>query len=339
MKYHLSIFGCQYNEWDGARIKYLLDQLGFVESTAKDAEIIILLACSVRKSATDRVFGQIDNWKEKITIVGGCILKGDKRRFLERDVKIFDSNNLETLINILSGYAKKQPTNAKIGQWNNTTNYVPIMLGCNNFCSYCAVPYTRGREKSRPFEEVMSDVRKLVEKNAKEIVLLGQNVNSYSFGFAKLLKEINDLPGDFKISFMSNHPKDMSDEIIEAVANLPKVKKEIHLPLQSGSDKILRAMNRPYTAEKYLNIVKAIKSKIKNVKLTTDIIVGFPGETEEDSQETLELIKKIKFAQAFVNKYSPREGTAAFKLGDPIPWAEKQRRWRILNDLTNIHKI
>jgi tRNA-2-methylthio-N6-dimethylallyladenosine synthase len=138
---------------------------------------------------------------------------------------------------------------------------------------------------------------------------------------------------------MSNHPKDMSDDIIEAVATLPKVKKEIHLPLQSGSDKILKSMNRPYTAKEYLKLVGEIKSKIKDVKLTTDIIVGFPGETNEDFQETLELMSKINFAQAFVNKYSPREGTAAFKLGDPIPWTEKQRRWRTLNALTNKPRI
>jgi tRNA-2-methylthio-N6-dimethylallyladenosine synthase len=335
MKYHLSIFGCQYNEWDGARIKYLLDQLGFVESTAKDAEIIVMLACSVRKSATDRVFGQVENWKEKIVLIGGCLLGTDKKRFMDRGVKIFDSNDLSSLAKILPKPPRKQNDNFTAKQFNNSTNYVPIMIGCNNFCSYCAVPYTRGRELSRPFNEVMSDVNELIEKGKKEITLLGQNVNSYKFDFVKLLRNINDLPGDFMISFMSNHPKDMNDEVIKAVAELSRIKKEIHLPLQSGSDRILKAMNRPYTAKEYFKLVNKIKSKIKSVKLTTDIIVGFPGETEDDFQKTLELMKKINFAQAFVNKYSPREGTAAFSLGDPVPWPEKQRRWRILNDLAN----
>ena len=267
------------------------------------------------------------------------------------------------------------------------------MIGCNNFCSYCAVPYTRGREESRPFDEIVSDFKKLVEKGYKEIMLLGKNVNSYRIQntpacrqgrdnriqqnkavipasssvipakagiqkntfldprvqaclpagrpeddkshFAILLEALNDIPGDFVIRFTSNHPKDMTDDIIEAVRDLPKVKKEIHLPLQSGSNKVLKTMNRPYTKEKYLEIVNKIKKEIPNIELSTDVIVGFPGETKEDFQETVEVFNKIGYHQAFVNKYSPRSGTAAFKLGDPIPWKEKERRWRILNDIAN----
>ncbi|PIP51067.1 tRNA (N6-isopentenyl adenosine(37)-C2)-methylthiotransferase MiaB, partial [Candidatus Berkelbacteria bacterium CG23_combo_of_CG06-09_8_20_14_all_41_73] len=157
----------------------------------------------------------------------------------------------------------------------------------------------------------------------------------YKYGFAKLLKILNDLPGEFKIRFLTNHPKDMTDDVINAIATLPKIKKEIHLPLQSGSDKILKAMNRPYTAEEYLRLVKSLKSKVHKVKITTDIIVGFPGETEENFQKTVEVCKKVGFDLAYINKYSPRKGTAAYKLGDPIIWAEKQRRWRILNELIN----
>jgi len=216
------------------------------------------------------------------------------------------------------------------------------MSGCNNFCSYCIVPYLRGREKSRPIKEIIAEVKRLLVysrtcqyESQPEIVLLGQNVNSYRYGFAKLLKTINDLPGDFRIGFLTNHPKDMTEDIIEAVAGLPKVKKEIHLPLQSGSDRILRVMNRPYMAEEYLQLVKNLKSKIHKAKITTDIIVGFPSETKEDFYKTIEICKKVKFNLAYINKYSPRKGTAAYKLGDPIPWEEKQRRWKILNDLIN----
>jgi tRNA-2-methylthio-N6-dimethylallyladenosine synthase len=160
-------------------------------------------------------------------------------------------------------------------------------------------------------------------------------VNSYKYGFAKLLKKINDLPGDFEISFMSNHPKDMTNDVIEAIAILPKVKKEIHLPLQSGSDKVLKDMNRPYTARQYLIIVENLKFKIQNLKITTDIIVGFPGETEDDFQQTVKVCKKVGYSLAYVNKYSPRKGTASSKLVDAISWTEKQRRWKILDELIN----
>ena len=225
--------------------------------------------------------------------------------------------------------------NKKTIEQSSDSSYVPIMTGCNNFCAYCIVPYTRGREKSRPASEIIKEVSELLKSGKKQIILLGQNVNSYEFGFAKLLKKINDLPGNFEISFMSNHPKDMKTDVINAIAALPKVNKEIHLPLQAGSDKILKAMNRPYAAEEYLRLVESLKLKVPKVKLTTDIIVGFPGETEEDFQQTVEVCKKVGYSLAYVNKYSPRQGTAAFKLGDPISWSEKQRRWKILDELIN----
>jgi tRNA-2-methylthio-N6-dimethylallyladenosine synthase len=191
--------------------------------------------------------------------------------------------------------------------------------------------------------DIISEAKKMIKEGRNEIILLGQNVNSYKTnqksknkpGFAILLEKLNNLDGDFEISFTSNHPKDMSDDVIEAVANLPKVRKEIHLPLQAGSDKILKAMNRPYTTKKYLELVDKLKSRIKNLKLTTDIIVGFPGESEEDFQKTVSIFKKVKYYQAYINKYSPRKGTAAYALGDPIPWSEKKRRWHILNKLIN----
>jgi tRNA-2-methylthio-N6-dimethylallyladenosine synthase len=222
------------------------------------------------------------------------------------------------------------------------------------------VPYTRGHEVSRPLDEVINDVTTLVKRGNKEIWLLGQNVNSYQgiisngseksqeisrldesmarndrikIGFAKLLRAIDGIDGNFKIYFTSNHPKDMSDEIINAIAESDKIAKIIHLPVQSGSDKILKAMNRPYASKDYLSLIKKLRAKVPNVEITTDVIVGFPGETEDDFQKTVNIFKKVKYYQAYINKYSPRPGTAAFKFGDPIPWSEKQRRWRILNDL------
>lgn len=380
MKYHLWIIGCQYNEWDGARLRYFLDSLGLQESDVKEADIIVIVACAVRQTAVDRIFGKIRNitptdffrrrgteFKNQLTnqpitnklvLITGCVLDSDKEKFAKKGIKFFEPGDLRALEKIISvsrfptklGMTRKKTTNHKLQTKNY--NYVPIMTGCNNFCSYCAVPYTRGREKSRPMEKIINDVEELINNGHKEIMLLGQNVNSYKItnnekliannhsrktsklkDFTKLLEKLDELPGDFEISFISNHPKDMSDDIINAVAILPKVKKEIHLPLQSGSNKVLRSMNRPYTIEQYLKIIDKIKKASSNVRVTTDVIVGYPTETKKDFEETVKIFKKVNFKQAYINKYSPRVGTAAYKLGDLIPWSEKQRRWRILNDI------
>lgn len=339
-KYFLKIYGCQYNEWDGARIDYLLQKVGLIPSSEKDADVVFLLSCSVRKSAVDRVMGLVKNNADKKVVVTGCILDNDKKKYKKKNVTLWDINKPEDLKDVLLGCHPERIEESGnfekiLAEGSVTSAYLPVILGCNNFCSYCAVPYTRGREQSRNFDEVVSDFKKMITKGHKEIMLLGQNVNSYKHDFVKLLKTLNDIPGDFAIRFTSNHPKDMSDGIIAAVKKLPKVKKEMHLPLQSGSNNILKAMNRPYIIENYIKLVEKIKNEIPDIKLTTDIIVGFPGETEEYFQETVEVLKKIDFEAAYVNKYSPRSGTAAFKLGDPIPWEEKQRRWRILNDIAN----
>jgi tRNA-2-methylthio-N6-dimethylallyladenosine synthase len=276
--------------------------------------------------------GQLRNWRDKKVVITGCILKNDRKMFSQKNAFLWDNQEPEKLAEFLNIKEPAILANLlKTGR--STAPYVPIMLGCNNFCTYCAVPYTRGRETSRAFDAVVEDFKALVQKGVKEITLLGQNVNSYQFGFAKLLKTLNDLPGDF--SFTSNHPKDMTDEVIEAIAALPKVIKRIHLPVQSGSDGILKAMNRPYTKKQYLDLVDRIKNRIPNIEITTDVIVGFPGETESDFQATVDLFKKVGYSIAYVNKYSPRAGTVAFKLGDPIPWSEKQRRWSILNEIAN----
>jgi len=339
MKYHLWIIGCQYNEWDGARIRFALDKSGLVETNPDDADIIIILACAVRQTAVNRIYGKLNNWKNKKVIITGCVLKQDKKNFESKNAVVINWEEIEKIAPHFGLDRKKLKSDLNKGNTNSV--YIPITTGCNNFCSYCAVPYTRGREISRDFDDILREAKELIKKGKKEIVLLGQNVNSYKTDrkvknksdFALLLETLNNIKGNFKISFISNHPKDMSDDVIRTVATLPKIKKEIHLPLQSGSDKILKAMNRPYTAKKYMTIVKKLKSEIKNLKLTTDVIVGFPGETEEDFQKTVDIFKKTKYYQAYINKYSPRKGTAAFSLGDPISWSEKQRRWHILNGL------
>mgnify|MGYP001439647576 FL=1 len=331
MKYFIETLGCQQNEYDGSRLSFFLRSVGFEEATAEEAGIIFILACSVRQTAVDRVFGRIRNWVgNKKVVVTSCLTPDDQRRITDRGALYWHFGDTKDLEEILGVKIKQK----QLDDFSET-GYIPIMSGCDNFCSYCIVPYTRGREKSRPINEIINEAKRLIKHGNKEIVLLGQNVNSYKFGFAKLLKKLNGLPGDFKISFVSNHPKDVTEEVINAIVILPKIKKEIHLPLQSGSDKVLQDMNRPYTVAKYLWLVKSLKSKAPKVKITTDIIVGFPTETEKDFQKTVEICKKVGYELAYINKYSPRKGTAAYKLGDPISWQEKQYRWKILNQLIN----
>lgn len=333
-KFYIRSFGCQYNEWDAARLAFVLKNMGLAESDKTEADVVFLLNCSVRKTGVDRVMSFVKNYikASKKVVVSGCILKNDSKIFKDKGATLWGGEDFDRLKSILNIKPELRTPNSQL-----QTNLVPIMKGCNNFCSYCAVPYTRGREISRSAEDIVTDVKKVIESGNNEVILLGQNVNSYDseqVGFATLLRIINDIPGDFVIKFTSNHPKDMSEDIIEAIANLPKVAKEIHLPLQSGSNKILKMMNRPYTREQYIELVDKIIAQIPDVKISTDTIVGFPGETEEDFQQTVEIFEKVKFYQAFNNKYSPRSGTKAFPLGDPISWEEKQRRWRILNDLS-----
>jgi tRNA-2-methylthio-N6-dimethylallyladenosine synthase len=277
--------------------------------------------------------------KQKI-ILTGCILEADKEKFKKLGVEIKQFKGLEKI--------KPRPHSTLRNV--ECEGFVPIMQGCDNFCSYCVVPYTRGRERCRPPEEIICEVKHLIKKGIKEITLLGQNVNSYRYqvkseklkvkscssklkviDFADLLREINDLPGDFKLRFLTNHPKDMTDKLIDAIAQCKKVEKYIHLPVQSGDNEILRKMNRGYTREHYLALVKKIRQKIPDVELTTDIIVGFPGETQQAFRRTLDLFKQCRFANAFIAKYSPRPGTAAYKLTDDVPTEEKKDREKILN--------
>lgn len=339
--FYVHVIGCQQNEHDGICINYLLEKLGFNPTPIKSADLIIVVACAVRQTAVDRVFGLIRNNSGKKIIVTGCVLDHDKKKFKLKNVDFWDIEKPEDLADMLK-ISDKKKVSKLLKEGRKISPFVPIMFGCNNFCTYCATAITRGRERSRRMSDIIADVKTLIKNGQKNILLLGQTIDSYKDPktgerLDVLFRKLNNLPGDFIISFTSNHPKDMTDKIIEAVARLPKIKKEIHLPIQSGSDKILRAMNRPYTKSQYLLTVKKIREAEKkfNVKIdiTTDVIIGFPGETEEDFQQTINIFKTIGYKTAYLNKYSPRPQTAAFKLGDPIPWKEKQRRWRVLNNI------
>ncbi|MFH1129282.1 MAG: tRNA (N6-isopentenyl adenosine(37)-C2)-methylthiotransferase MiaB [Patescibacteria group bacterium] len=347
-RYYLKVFGCQMNISDSERISSYLEQSGFKSApTIEGADLIVIVACSVRQSAIDRVFGLNRKFKKLKAkkILTGCVIKADKLKFL----KFFDEVlSIDELLG--KNYLELQPKHSHLtgGQANHKSAYVPIMTGCNNFCTYCVVPHTRGRETSRPAKNIIKEIRKLIKDGYKEIVLLGQNVNSY-YGeqfsvitencspatFPVLLKTINNIPGNFTIKFLTSHPKDFSDELIDVIANSSKISKEIHLPVQSGDNKILEKMNRKYTREHYINLIKKIKNKIPEAKFTTDIIVGFPGETKKQFENTIKLFKEVNFDLAYINKYSTRQGTVAAKFEDNVPLAEKKRRWEILEKLVN----
>ena len=348
MHYYQFILGCQQNYADGEKIAAILDSLGYEPSEDKAADLIVIIACSVRQKAVDRIWGMINNWRKQNPsrkyILCGCVIDNDKKK-IQSDVDlILDSREIGQLPKYLkdlkmpyrqSGEISRKPV-SEIG-------YVSIGVGCNNFCSYCAVPYARGREEYFAVDQIISETKDLVSKGCKEIMLLAQNVNSYKseyigkvYSFPDLLQEIDNIDGDFQISFLSPHPKDTSDELIEIIAKLKKVKKEIHLPLQSGDDEILKKMNRHYTGVQYLELVKKIRRKIPNVFLSTDIIVGFPTETEEQFQNTLKIVKAAKFDKAYVSQYSSRKGTVATKIyPDDVSKDEKKRRWKLLDDLIN----
>jgi len=314
MKYFVVTFGCQMNVSDSERIGLMLSKKYKPASSIKEADLIVVNMCSVRQPAVDRVYGLIPKLKNKKTILTGCILKKDKLKL----AKIFDEI--------------KEPEEL-IKTFQSVSGLIPIMRGCNNFCSYCVVPFTRGREVSRPAEKIVCEAKKLVRKGVEEIWLLGQNVNSYKYNFPELLRELNKIPGKFLIKFTSSHPKDFSDDLIKAMKECKKVAKYLNLPVQSGDDVILKKMNRPYTAKQYKNLVKKIRKEIPNIILSTDIIVGFPGETKKQFENTKKLFKQVQFDMAYISKYSPRYGTAAEKLKDNVSPQEKKRREKLLEKI------
>jgi len=365
MKYFLITFGCQMNTSDSEKIAEVFKNSGHQSaSNIKEADLVVVNMCSVRQSAVDRVYGlllkfqklKIKNLKLKI-ILTGCILKKDKRRFEKLFDLILDTKDLKSWpkefkkLNIK--FSKTHDREVFMNK-NNITAYIPIMTGCNNFCSYCVVPYARGREISRPSEEIICEAKNLIKKGIKEIWLLGQNVNSYkglfkqtkptpqkddrfnyesSSNFSQLLKKFNEIPGKFWIRFTSSHPKDFSNDIIKAMKNCEKITPYLNLPVQSGDDKVLKSMNRPYTIAQYKKILKKVRKEIPNICLSTDVIVGFPGETKKQFENTVKLFKEIKYDMAYINRYSPRSGTAGAKLIDNVSAKEKKARENILNEI------
>ncbi|MGN0683026.1 MAG: tRNA (N6-isopentenyl adenosine(37)-C2)-methylthiotransferase MiaB [Oscillospiraceae bacterium] len=354
-KAHVHTFGCQQNMSDGEKIKGMLSEMGYeLIGKPEGADLVIFNTCAVRENAEDRVFGNLGALKhekarnpEMIIAVCGCmteqghIVERIKRSFPHVDL-VFGTNALHTLPELLDKQLNEKRRNFCVPQCdgviaegipirreNSLKVSVPIMYGCNNFCSYCIVPYVRGRERSREFGDIISEVKNALNGGAKEILLLGQNVNSYGkelgTSFSELLKAINALEGEFRICYMSSHPRDFSKELIDTIAECEKVSRHFHLPVQSGSDRILKLMNRHYTRADYLKIADYIREKISDAALTSDIIVGFPGEEYEDFKETLSLVEQVRFDSLFTFIYSLRKGTKAAEMPDPISKEEKQK--------------
>ena len=350
LKYFVRSYGCQQNFADSEKITGLLELMGCAEAAnVTESDIIIFNTCGVRHTANERVFGNIGalkllKRKNKALIIGVCGCMVEQQGVADGILKRFSFVNMvfgTNLIHMLPEFifrviTKKEkilqtklndeifeglPVKRSVGP----VCQIPIMYGCDNFCSYCVVPYVRGRERSREPEHIIAEVKEAIAQNKKEILLLGQNVNSYGKGlaeginFAKLLQKVAELKGDFRIRFLTSHPKDMSDELLEVIAKNKKICRHIHLPLQSGSNEVLKNMNRNYTREKYLELIDKIKAKLPDCSLSSDIIVGFPGETRQDFEQTLELIKQVEFAFLFMFLFSKRPGPAAEKLPNIVP--------------------
>jgi len=321
-------------------------------STMDKADLIVITMCSVRQSAVDRVHGLVQKFKElkkqhpKLkTILTGCVLKKDKKTFIKSFDYVIDIKDIKKIPTLLQAQDSKNTNNYLSIIPKYTSKFsanVPIMTGCNNFCAYCVVPYTRGREISRPAEDILQEIKEAINPTslklhgAKEIWLLGQNVNSYKDGkidFPKLLKMVNKIPGKFWIRFTSSHPKDFNDKVINAMASCKKVTPYLNLPVQAGDDKVLKSMNRHYTIKDYKNKIKKLRNKISDIALSTDIIVGFPGETKNKFGNTAKLFEEVKYDMAYINKYSPRSGTVASKLKDNVSIKEKKRREKVLTEI------
>lgn len=353
MKYHIKTFGCQMNVSDSERIA------GFLEACkikpAKEilnANFVIFNTCGVRQMAEDRVYGQVHNLRKnnskiKIILTGCLANRKDVRIRLKHKVDLFcDIKDFpKTLLDNLAPSIIGKRQTLSLGQnylcltprySNKRSAFVPIMTGCNNFCAYCVVPYARGREISRPLKDILSEVNSLSKSGYKEITLLGQNVNSYSSkktSFPDLLDNLAKSYPEIIFRFLTSHPKDFSEKLMDVIARNKNIGREIHLPLQAGSDKILKVMNRPYTQKNYLDLIEKARQRILGASFTTDVIVGFPGETIEDFQESVKVFTKVNYNEAYINKYSPRPDTSAWELGDSVPLEEKKRREKILREI------
>lgn len=374
--YYFFVLGCQFNYYDAEKLAILFDSSGGTEVIdAKDADLAIIFACSVRQKAVDKILGHIRNWKKKNNklkvIVTACILPPDKKKLSTKVDSIINERELikehsHILKNVgvknsIKGErrcASSRTSNYQL--YNSRTAYVTISAGCNNFCTYCAVPHTRGRELSKPAPVIIGEIIELAKQGIDHIILLGQNVNSYGLSdfkprdmrknkspegkkwtpsnpspFVRLLREVDKISGIKYITYLSPNPQDMSEDIIDWMANSPKFSKNLNLPMQSGSTRILGRMNRRYSRTEYLRLVKNIRKAVPDIFLSTDIIVGFPGEIKKDYENTVSAVKICKFNKAFIAPYSRRLGTAAALMDDNVPYKEKKRRWRLLDKMIN----
>ncbi len=362
--YFIVTFGCQMNEHDSEKMMGLLELCGFKKADSEEtADVVIFNTCAVRENAELKIYGNIGRIKKikekREVILGLCGCMMQQKHIIEKIKKsypyvdiIFGTHNYHELpmyinevlfkknkiINLLEdskAIIENLPSKRKKG----VKAFVNIMQGCNNFCTFCIVPYTRGREKSRDFRDVIKEIEELASVGVKEITLLGQNVNSYSGGidFAELLEKINEIKGLERIRFMTSHPKDISDEVINKFGKLEKLCEYLHLPVQSGSNEILKRMNRRYTHEAYLEKINKLKRRVPEMTFSTDIIIGFPGESEADVDKTIELIKEVEYDSAFTFIYSKRVGTPAAKFEDDVTDAQKHKRFdkmlKALNDI------
>ena len=363
-KYFIRTYGCQMNVHDSEEIKGILENLGFKETEEiENADIVVLNTCAIRENAHDKVFGFLGRLKhlkkdkpELMICIGGCMPQEEGVASLLKEKYpfvniVFGTHNINDLGSMILKESQKQQIEVYSIEGNvyenmdyvrdsKYTAWVNIMYGCDKFCTYCIVPFTRGRQRSRKKEEIVKEVKKLKEEGYLEVTLLGQNVNAYGkdleegYNFANLLEEVAKTEIS-RIRFVTSHPWDFTDEMIDIIAKYENIMPYIHLPLQSGSTRILKLMGRRYTKEEYLTLYKKIKERVKDVSITTDIIVGFPNETEEDFKETLEVVKECQFDGAFTFIYSPREGTPASKIKDNILKEEKEERLQKLNILIN----
>ena len=367
-KYFIITYGCQMNVHESEKIAGMLVAIGYTEASAlDDADVIVFNTCCIRDTAEKRAYGNIGALKSlkrgdpsRIIAVVGCMTqqKGGAEALLKKfpfvDI-ILGTHNIDELPVLVQEHRRKSvisinsdPSPAirediPIYRTSGTNAWINIMYGCNNFCTYCIVPYVRGRERSRAMNDIINDVKTVLSEGYKEITLLGQNVDSYGHdlndgsSFAELLRKISLLPGKFRVRFMTSHPKDITKEVIDVIASSPHICHNVHLPIQSGSDPILKKMNRKYSVEQYLDIVRYMREKMPDVGITSDIMIGFPGETEEDFLATCDVVKKVRYSNAFTFVYSPRTGTPAAAMAQIPPDVKKTRITALVklqNDIT-----
>ncbi|HZH73671.1 MAG TPA: tRNA (N6-isopentenyl adenosine(37)-C2)-methylthiotransferase MiaB [Mariniphaga sp.] len=373
-KYHLITLGCQMNLSDSERVVSVLNDHGYTwTDNEEEAGLIGILACSVRQKAIDKVYSRIHKWnkwknhKNLITFISGCMLPDDHEKFLKLFDITFQMKDLPKLPEMISQYGVTSPAHLNPGIdphnknieefWSVKPSYqsdyeafIPIQNGCDKFCTFCAVPYTRGREVSRPSKDILAEIALLVAQGYKSITLLGQNVNSYGLDkkgseiqFPELLRQVGEMGlrmnKEFWVYFTSPHPRDMTDEVIEVISQYPVLAKQIHLPMQSGDDKVLIRMNRKHNMEKYRHIVHTIRRLIPEATLFTDIIVGFTGETEEQFENTRKAMEEFKFNMSYTAIYSPRPGATSHRWADDVPLDEKKRRLHVLTEELRKHNL